>query len=49
MFDGQFEYDSKPYYSLTAIANEISGSHWSGPAFFGLRDAQKKDRKEARA
>ncbi len=49
MPDGQFEYGGKPYNSLTAIANEISGSRWSGPAFFGLRDAQKKDRKEVRA
>lgn len=47
--DGQFEYGGKPYNSLTAIANEISGSRWSGPAFFGLRDAPKKAtaRKEA--
>ena len=49
MSDGQFEYGGKPYNSLTAIANEISGSRWSGPAFFGLRDAQKKDRKEVQA
>jgi hypothetical protein len=49
MPDGQFEYGGKPYNSLTAIANEISGSRWSGPAFFGLRDAQKKDRQEVRA
>lgn len=49
MPDGQFEYGGKPYNSLTAIANEISGSRWSGPAFFGLRDVQKKDSKEVRA
>lgn len=49
MPDGQFEYGGKPYNSLTAIANEISGSRWSGPAFFGLRDVQKKDGKEVRA
>lgn len=48
MPDGQFEYGGKPYNSLTAIANEISGSRWSGPAFFGLRDAQKNG-KEVRA
>ena len=34
---GQFEYNGKPYNSLTAIANEISGTRWSGPAFFGLK------------
>lgn len=49
MPDGQFEYGGKPYNNLTAIANEISGSRWSGPAFFGLRDAQKKNGKELRA
>ncbi|MEQ6340553.1 MAG: DUF2924 domain-containing protein [Gammaproteobacteria bacterium] len=49
MSDGQFEYNGKPYNSLTRIANEISGSRWSGPAFFGLRDSLKKDRKEGRA
>ena len=35
--DGQFEYQGKPYRSLSAIANEITGTRWSGPAFFGLR------------
>ena len=37
MPDGRFEYNGKPYNSLTAIANEISGTRWSGPAFFGLK------------
>jgi len=40
--DGQFEYLGKPYRSLTAIANLISGTRWSGPAFFGLRDRAVK-------
>ncbi len=39
--DGQYEYNGKPYRSLTAIANEISGTRWSGPAFFGLREKSK--------
>ena len=38
MPDGQFEYQGKPYRSLTAIANEITGTRWSGPAFFGVRE-----------
>ncbi|TCJ41255.1 DUF2924 domain-containing protein [Parafrankia sp. BMG5.11] len=33
-----FEYDGKQWPSLTAIAKAISGSHCSGPAFFGLTD-----------
>lgn len=42
MPDGQFEYNGKPYRSLTAISNEISGTRWSGPAFFGLREKAVK-------
>jgi hypothetical protein len=32
-----FEYEQKHYRSLTAIARQITGTPWSGPAFFGLR------------
>ena len=42
MPDGRFEYRGKPYNSLTAIANEISGTNWSGPAFFGLKTSKAK-------
>ncbi len=31
-----FEYDSRTWRSLTAIAKAITGSHRNGPAFFGL-------------
>jgi hypothetical protein len=31
-----FEYEGRRYTSLTAIACHISGTRWSGPAFFGL-------------
>ena len=31
-----FEYNGKQWRSLTAIAKAISGSHYSGPRFFGL-------------
>ncbi|MHB9038544.1 MAG: DUF2924 domain-containing protein, partial [Armatimonadota bacterium] len=34
---GGFEYDGRLYRSLTAIAKAITGTHWSGRAFFGLR------------
>jgi Protein of unknown function (DUF2924) len=33
-----FEYQDRLYRSLSQIANEITGSHWNGQAFFGLRD-----------
>jgi hypothetical protein len=31
-----FEYDGQRYRSLTVIAKQITGAHWSGPRFFGL-------------
>ena len=34
--DGGFEYEGKVFPSLTAIAVDITGAHWSGPRFFGL-------------
>jgi hypothetical protein len=35
--DDEFEYAGKRYPSLSMIAREITGTRWSGPAFFGLR------------
>lgn len=35
--DGGFRYKDRVYVSLTAIAREITGVHWSGPRFFGMR------------
>jgi hypothetical protein len=32
-----FEYDGRPYKSLSAVARGIAGSRWNGWAFFGLR------------
>jgi len=32
-----FEYDGRKYTSLTAIAAAVTGSHWSGMLFFGLK------------
>ena len=35
--DGKtFEYRGSKYRSLTTIAKQITGTHWSGPRFFGL-------------
>jgi hypothetical protein len=36
VIDGAFEFDGRRYRSLTQIAHEITGAHWSGPRFFGL-------------
>ncbi len=35
--DDGFEWRGMRYGSLTIIAQEITGAHWSGPRFFGLR------------
>ena len=40
--DGRFEYEGEVYRSLSAIAAAVTGSHWNGYYFFGL-----KGRKEA--
>ena len=32
-----FEWQGRPYRSLSAIARAITGTRWSGPLFFGLR------------
>ena len=31
------EWNGKRYSSLTIVAREITGAHWSGPRFFGLK------------
>lgn len=31
-----FQYGDRTYGSLTQVARAISGTHWSGPRFFGL-------------
>ncbi|MBX9725742.1 MAG: DUF2924 domain-containing protein [Rickettsiales bacterium] len=33
-----FEYQGRAYKSLSALARIISGTNWSGPMFFGLRN-----------
>jgi hypothetical protein len=35
--DGRVEYEGKIYRSLTAVAKVITGSHWNGPVFFGVK------------
>jgi hypothetical protein len=35
-----FDYGGRRYRSLSKIAREITGAHWSGPRFFGLAQAQ---------
>jgi hypothetical protein len=41
VLDGGFEYRGERYNSLTRIARRITGVHWSGPLFFGIRKRQR--------
>jgi hypothetical protein len=36
-----FEHEGRRYTSLTQIADEVTGAHWSGPRFFGLTKSRK--------
>ena len=35
--DGRYEYDGEVYRSLSAVADKITGSHWNGKKFFGVK------------
>jgi len=37
-----FEWEGKAYRSLTAVAEAVTGSHWNGYLFFGLKDQGAK-------
>ena len=34
-----FEYQGRPYKSLSAVARAITGTRWNGPLFFGFRNS----------
>jgi hypothetical protein len=36
------QYRDQHYRSLSEVAREITGTRWSGPRFFGLKDASKR-------
>jgi hypothetical protein len=40
---GGFAYRGRRYRSLTAIAEIITGTHWNGPAFFGVGASARKE------
>jgi hypothetical protein len=40
VLDEGFEYDGQVFRSLSAIAKEVTGTTWNGPAFFGLRKGE---------
>ena len=41
VLDNGYRFDGKTYPSLTAITKQITGTHWSGPRFFGLTPKRK--------
>lgn len=41
VLEGGFEYQGTRYPSLSKIASDITGTHWSGPRFFGLKRRPK--------
>ncbi len=41
---GGFEYGGETFKSLSAVAERITGSHWNGFLFFGLRKRQGGER-----
>ena len=38
-----FTYEGETYGSLSAVAQHITGAHWSGPRFFGLRPVETRE------
>jgi hypothetical protein len=43
-----FRFRGKRYRSLSEVAREITGTRWSGPLFFGLKQSQEESRNGAR-
>lgn len=42
VLDRGFAYRGKQYRSLSEVAEVITGAHWSGPRFFGLKKTRSK-------
>lgn len=38
---GEIRWNSREWRSLSEVARAITGTRWSGPAFFGLRDVRR--------
>lgn len=47
VLESGYEHEERRYTSLTQIASAITGTHWSGPAFFGLRQRYQVQRRRA--
>ena len=44
VLDDGYEYQGRPYKSLSAVARAITGTSWNGWLFFGLRNYKKDGR-----
>ena len=44
VLDKGYEFEGRRFSSLTQIAAAITGAHWSGPSFFGLRSRKSVSR-----
>lgn len=40
--EGLYALDGQVFKSLSAVARHITGTHWSGPKFFGLRERKER-------
>jgi hypothetical protein len=40
--DADFEYEGRPYKSLSVIARTITGTRWNGWVFFGLKNQRSR-------
>lgn len=47
VLDDGFEHEGRRYSSLTQIASAITGVHWSGPVFFGVKKRSAAKRRAA--
>ena len=43
ILDKGFEWQGRPYRSLSAVAREVTGQRWNGLLFFGLTKRDRKD------
>lgn len=42
VLEDSVEWKGKRFRSLSIVAREITGAHWSGPRFFGLQQTERK-------
>ena len=42
-----FEWKGRHWRSLSVVAREITGGHWSGPRFFGLKEKARANTEDA--